>query len=151
MRISTRCRYGIRMLLDIAIHSNNGPIRTQDIAERERLPLKYLEKLVRLLKDAELVSSKRGPGGGHVLIREPQTITFGELIRILEGKEEIIDCFEEGDGHETVPSYAANIFWDKVNYKLTDLMDSMTLADIMEEGLQYNELKKLQTNTPTAN
>jgi Rrf2 family protein len=126
------------MLLDIAFHMEKGPIRTQDIAEREQLPLKYLEKLVRLLKNANIVSSKRGPGGGHKLIKEPKSITLGELIRVLEGKEKIIDCHDADIDLGTKSSCAAHIFWDKVNGGVTSMVDEVTLADIMKEADKHH-------------
>ena len=92
MKLSTRSRYGTRMLLDIAMHGTDGPVTIMDISERLDLPVKYLEKLVRLLKKGKYIKSKRGPKGGHILAKDPATVTVGALVRDLEGGISLTEC-----------------------------------------------------------
>ena len=85
MKLSTRSRYGTRMVLDLAKRFNEGPVRIRDISEREGISVKYLEQLVIPLKQANFIKSIRGPKGGHMLARSPEEITVGDVVKALEG------------------------------------------------------------------
>jgi len=84
MKLSTRGRYGTRMMFDLAKHYDQGPVQIGDVARREGSSVKYLEQLIIPLKKAGLVESVRGPKGGHMLARPPEEISVGEIIRVLE-------------------------------------------------------------------
>ena len=84
MKLSTRSRYGTRMLLDMAQHYNQGPVQVGDIAKRQGISVKYLEQIIIPLKRAGYVKSARGPKGGHALARRPEEITVGEIVALLE-------------------------------------------------------------------
>ncbi len=81
MKLTTRSRYGTRMMLDIAMHCQEGPVRIQDIAARQGVSAKYLEKLIRKLKDGGFIKSKRGPRGGHCLAVAPTEISIGAVVQ----------------------------------------------------------------------
>jgi Rrf2 family protein len=97
MRLTTKSRYGTRMMLDLALNAQTGPVRLSDISKRQGLSLKYLEKLIRELKRAGLVKSLRGPYGGYKLAKPMEDITVGDIVRVLEGSDAITDCTENDD------------------------------------------------------
>ena len=135
MKLTTRSKYGTRLLLDIALHSIDGrPVPSKDTAEREKLSLKYLEKLIKLLKQAGYVKGKRGPNGGNVLTREPEDISIGEVARILDGEEQDPGC--EGDV-STCPRAAVCLkrsIWDDASMAMYKMLDSYSLADLMKDA-----------------
>jgi Rrf2 family protein len=92
MRLTTKSRYGTRLILDIALNSQDSPVRLREISKRQNISLKYLEKLVRILKSADIVKSVRGPYGGYLLAKPMEEITIGDIVRALEGSETITDC-----------------------------------------------------------
>ncbi|MBG0789524.1 MAG: RrF2 family transcriptional regulator [Desulfovibrionaceae bacterium] len=135
MKLTTRSRYGTRLLLDIALHSADGaPVPSKDTAEREGLSLKYLEKLIKMLKQAGYVKGKRGPNGGNVLIREPEDISIGEVARILDGEEQVLEC----DCDVTTCPRAAvclrRSIWDDASIAMYKMLDSFSLADLMKDA-----------------
>ena len=94
MRLTTKSRYGTRMVLDIAINGTEKPVPVSEIARRQNISLKYLEKLISKLKQGNIIKSHRGPYGGHMLARPASDITIGELVRLLEDRSAITDCAE---------------------------------------------------------
>ena len=92
MKLTTKTRYGARLLLDIALNQNQGAVRMNDISNRQNISVKYLEQLIRPLKKAHLVNSIRGPKGGHVLAQKPESITLGQVMRLFEGQSDLVDC-----------------------------------------------------------
>ncbi len=135
MKLTTRSRYGTRLLLDIALHSGGGsPVPSKDTADREGLSLKYLEKLIKLLKQGGYVTGKRGPNGGNVLVRRPEDISIGEVARILDGEEQVLGC--EGDV-STCPRAAVCLkrsIWDDASMAMYKMLDSYSLADLMKDA-----------------
>ena len=99
MKVSARAEYGIRALIDLARHYGEGPVQSHDIARRQGLPEPYLNQLMAVLRRAGLVHSKRGPSGGHVLARSPESITVGEAFLVLEGSVAPWLCVEDDDPH----------------------------------------------------
>jgi len=97
MRITTKSRYGTRMVLDIALHGQGGPVPISDIAQRQGISEKYLEKLINELKKAGLITSRRGVGGGHSLARPASRITAGDIVRALEKSETLAPCSDCGE------------------------------------------------------
>ena len=97
MRLTTKSRYGTRLILDLAINAQNGPVPLGDVSKRQNISLKYLEHLIRKLKKAGLIKSQRGPYGGHMLKKLPVDITVGDIVRTLEKTTAITDCAETED------------------------------------------------------
>ena len=97
MRLTTKSRYGTRMVLDLALNSTGSPVRLSEISKRQGISLKYLEKLIRELKMAGFVKSVRGPYGGYMLAKPTKDISVGDIVRVLEGSETITDCTENDD------------------------------------------------------
>lgn len=96
MRLTTKSRYGTRLILDIAVHGKKKPVPLSDVSRRQNISLKYLEQLTRKLKKAEIINSHRGPLGGHMLAKPANDITIGDIVRTLESSTAITDCAEEG-------------------------------------------------------
>ena len=94
MKLSTRSRYGTRMMLDLAQHYGESPVQIGEIARRQDISVKYLEQLIIPLKKAKYIKSIRGPKGGHVLAKPPEEITVGEIVELLEGGINLSDCIE---------------------------------------------------------
>lgn len=141
MRLTTRSRYGTRMALDIAQHCAGGPVRIQDIAERQGVSVKYLEKLIRKLKEAGFVKSKRGPHGGHSLARPASEIPMGEVVRVLEGDDNLVECRAGKDGCDRMDVCLTRRLWVEAAEAMYDRLNSFTLADMLEDALKCVDLE----------
>lgn len=95
MRLTTKSRYGTRLLLDLAMYSQSKPVRLRDVSKRQGISLKYLEKIIRKLKLAGYVKSSRGPYGGYMLAKPTKEISVGDIVRIMEDSQTITDCTEK--------------------------------------------------------
>ena len=131
--ISTRGRYALRVLIDLADHSSGNYIPMKDVAERQKLSLKYLERILPLLVSAGLVEGVHGKGGGYKLSRKPAKITVGEVLRAAEGDIAPVACLEcnadicsRQDTCRTLP------MWVKLDEMINNYLDSVTIKDLME-------------------
>lgn len=131
MKLTTRARYGTRALLDIALHPG-GPVQLKHVAARQGISKKYLEQLLAPLKQAGIVITQRGPAGGYQLAREPAELGLGEILRVLEGPLELVDCVRgEGDDCARAPECAARALWVKVAVAIEGTLDQVTLGDMI--------------------
>ncbi|MFF2094054.1 MULTISPECIES: cysteine metabolism transcriptional regulator CymR [Paenibacillus] len=124
MKISTKGRYGLTIMMELAAKYGEGPISLKSIAERNQLSEHYLEQLVAPLRNAGQVKSIRGAYGGYILSKEPETITAGDIIRILEGPISPVDFTEEDDP-------AKRDLWLRIRDSIAEVLDSTTLADLV--------------------
>ena len=92
MRLTTMSRYGTRAIFDIAYNSTGAPVQVKDIAERQQIPIKYLEQIFHKLKKAAFIKSERGPGGGYRLTKDPSEITVGDIIRAVKEDTDLVAC-----------------------------------------------------------
>ena len=138
MRVSTRGRYGTRLMVDLAQRFTDGPIPLAEIAKRQDLSAKYLEQLIILLKGANLIRSARGRRGGYMLARKPEDISVGEIVETLEGKLAVVDCVEEPDSCYRSPECPTRGIWVGVTEVLKKQLFSLSLQDILgrSEGLE---------------
>ena len=131
MKVSTRAEYGLRALIDLAMHYGEGPVQSRDIAARQGLPEPYLNQLMTSLRRAGLVSSKRGPAGGHALARAPEAINLREAFGVLEGTTSPWWCVETA---EPDCLYAAGCslrpVWQAITGAVEQVLGAMTLADL---------------------
>ena len=134
MRISTRGRYGLRAMLELARAFGNGPLRMSAIAERQVLSRKHLHALLTSLKSAELVRSVRGPGGGFVLTRSPDQIKLSEVVCALEGPLSLVDCLPNGRTCNRVNRCSASRIWAEVSSAAENVLDNLTLQDMAALG-----------------
>ncbi|ACV68170.1 RrF2 family transcriptional regulator [Desulfohalobium retbaense] len=134
MRLSTRSRYGIRLMLDIAQQGQHGPVALRDVADRQDISLKYLEKLSRRLRESGFLMSRLGAKGGYVLGRPAAEITIKELIESLEGHVGLVQCWLEEKACSRVDQCLAYSLWARINEVLARELNAITLADMLFEN-----------------
>jgi len=141
MKFSTKARYGLRAILDMAIYQNSGPITLNSIAERQGLSEGYLEQLMAPLKKSGIVKSIRGAQGGYILAKQPKDITTGEVIRALEGPIAPVACVSEDYPEECdrAEGCVTRMVWAKVRDSIAGALDSLTLQDLVEESRKQTE------------
>ena len=141
MKLSTRGRYGIHAMYDLAVHYGDGPQSIKCIAERQGIPEAYLEQLIAMLRRAELVLSNRGAQGGYRLARSPEQITVGDVLRALEGGLNLVECLEEDETCGRSCDCPSRIVWIKLRDGLNRVVDGITLRDMVEEQAAQEEGK----------
>lgn len=143
MKLSTRSRYGTRLLLDMARHFNEGPIQLGEIAKRQGVSLKYLEQIIIPLKKARYIESVRGPKGGHILARPPAEITVAEIVILLEDGFPLVECIENPSVCDRSPICSTRLLWKAVSEAMVVQMQ-VTLADLVaqSEALEQEFQKK---------
>ena len=134
MQLTTRSRYGLRMLLDIALHGGDGPVRIQDIAKRRNISVKYLEQLIRALKKAGFIHSKRGPKGGHVLAVPADQIRVGDVVRALESRPELTECVGNPETCLIANDCVTRQIWAKATASVFRELDAICIADLMVQA-----------------
>ena len=136
MRLTTKSRYGTRLILDLAIYAKKGPVPLGDVAKRQNISVKYLEQLILKLKKAGLVESQRGPFGGHMLAKPPNEITIGDIVRILEGSAAITDCAEMDEQLCAECNRAGDCLsrwvWVEASKVMFDRLDQITVESIIK-------------------
>ena len=134
MKFSTKGRYALRIMADLAIHDNGEYIRLKDIAERQSITLKYMEQIMPLLTRAGYVRSYRGNNGGYMLARKPREYTVGEILRTTEGSLAPIPCIEEQPNQCPRKEYCPTLsFWEGLGKLIDEYVDGVTLADLIEK------------------
>lgn len=135
MLISTRGRYALRVLIDLAEHNDGKYIPMKDVAERQNISLKYLERILPVLTQSKLVIGQHGKGGGYRLSRSPDEYTAGEILRLTEGNLAPISCLEcNAEPCERAAECRTLEMWSNF-YKMTnDYFDNITIADLMKTG-----------------
>jgi Rrf2 family iron-sulfur cluster assembly transcriptional regulator len=134
MKLSTRSRYGTRLLLDMAQHYDQGPIQLGDIAKRQDISVKYLEQIIIPLKKANYVLSVRGPKGGHFLAKPPEDITLGEIVALLEEGLSLVECSEHAEVCGRSATCPTRPIWKEAAQAMFDKLDAITLADLAERA-----------------
>ena len=134
MKLSTRSRYGTRILLDLARHNKQGPVQIGEISKRQDISVKYLEQLIRPLKQAELVESVRGPKGGHLLVKKPEDITLGQIVRLFEGQSDLVECVSNPEKCNMADDCQVRLAWSDATRVLYEKLDSTTIADLLESN-----------------
>ena len=133
MKLSTRSRYGTRILVDLARNSHQGPVQIGEISKRQDISVKYLEQLIRPLKQADLVNSVRGPKGGHLLAVKPEEITLGQIVRLFEGQSELVECISNPEKCSMSDDCQVRLAWGDATRVLYEKLDNTTIADLMVE------------------
>lgn len=142
MILSTKGRYGLRAVVDLAVHSEEGPVSIHSIAGRQNLTERYLEQLIGKLKKAGLVKSVRGASGGYLLARRPEEISVGEVLRVLEGDLKPIDCagLDEGEvSCEASGSCVTRYVWQKVYQSIEDTVNHIYLDELVSQSRALSE------------
>lgn len=137
MKISTKGRYALRMVIDIAQNSGGSWVAIKDIAGRQSISTKYLEQIVTHLTRANLLRSGRGPQGGYMLTKKPEDYTAGEIIRSIEGSLAPVACLGESVNSCERKDFCMTLkFWEGLYAVINSYMDSVTLKDLMESNQQ---------------
>ena len=133
MKISSKGRYALRLMLDIAQHDNGSPVRIKDISSRQEISDKYLEQIISILNKAGFVRSIRGPQGGYLLTRKPEEYTVGMILRLTEGSLAPVACLEDATNQcERSQCCATLSVWEKLDKAINDVVDHITLAELLE-------------------
>lgn len=133
MKISTKGRYAIRLMIDIAMNDNGEPVRIKDIAKRQEISDKYLEQIISVLNKAGYVKSVRGPQGGYMLTRKPGEYTAGMILRLTEGSLAPVSCLEFEINDCVRQEQCATLeLWKRVDNAVKSVVDNITLEDLVE-------------------
>lgn len=134
MLISTRGRYALRVMIDLAEHSDGGFVAMKEVAERQQISLKYMERILPLLVEARLVEGMRGKGGGYRLTRDPDEYPVGEILRVTEGSLAPVACLVEKAPPCRLSSSCRTLpLWKELDALVNRFLDSKTLADLVKE------------------
>lgn len=135
MKISTKGRYALRMMADLAQHRSDGFIALKDIAKRQNISKKYLEQIVPLLNKAELLHTNRGYQGGYSLSKAPDKYTVGEILRVTEGSLSPVVCLQHGENDCPQRAECVTLpIWDGLYKVINDYLDSITLMDVINNS-----------------
>lgn len=135
MKISTKGRYALRMLLDLAEHSADGYVALKDIAERQHISKKYLEQIVPMLNRAHILKTNRGYQGGYMLADDPDKYTVGMILRLTEGSLAPVACLENGNvGCERAADCMTLPVWRGLYKVINDYLDGITLRDLLDRS-----------------
>jgi Rrf2 family protein len=140
MKISTKVRYGARAMLELASHYGKGPIDLKEIAKKEDISLKYLEQVIIPLRTAGLVKAIRGSKGGYSLAKPPSEILLNDLVEILEGPLDLVECLHNPSTCKKVQTCVTRDVWKEVQEAIYRIFHSITLEDMLnrkeeKEGL----------------
>ena len=136
MKLSTKGKYGVRAVFEIARHYGNGPISIKEISERQGISFSYLEQILHKLGKAGLIDSVRGPAGGYLLARQPSELTIGDIVRVLEGPIALSHCLEPGESADCYQAddCVARMVWAKVGAKIEEALDSISFDDLLQRN-----------------
>ncbi len=138
MKLTTKGRYGLRAVIDLAMYAKAEPVSLSDVAERQNISISYLEQLVAKLKKAGIVQSTRGAQGGYALAKAPEEISVGEILRALEGSLSPVDCSAidgEGETECSASNFCVTKYvWKRINDSINETVNNMFLSELLEES-----------------
>ena len=141
MLVPQKCQYALRAIFELAKHKGQGPVKIAEIAEVQAIPPRFLEVILSQLKQAGFVTSQRGKQGGYRLVRSPEELTIGEVIRFIEGPIGPVDCMV-GESEQNCPLYGDCVFlpmWERVRKAISGVYDTTTFQDLLEEERRRSE------------
>ncbi len=134
MKISTKGRYALRLMIDLALNNTGENVSIKAISARQNISTKYLEQIISMLNRAGYVKSERGSNGGYKLTKKPEEYTVGMILRLTEGSLAITTCTEDEQNQcERYGSCPTVHLWEKLNKAISDVVDNITIADLAEE------------------
>lgn len=133
MKLSTRGRYGVRLMFDLALHAGNGPVSLKDIAARQEISEKYLSNLIAPLRNSGLINSVRGAQGGYVLGKDPREITLKDILLVLEGPMHLVECTGQPEICNRSKDCLVRDVWSEVGSSMLDALASFTLDSMVEK------------------
>ena len=133
MKISTKGRYALRMLIDLAEHRNNGYIALKEISERQNISKKYLEQIIPLFNKTDFLRANRGSQGGYMLAKSPEKYTVGEILRLTEGSLSPVDCVDQDPIEcDRCADCATLPIWQGLSKVINEDLDGITLQDVID-------------------
>lgn len=133
MKVSTKGRYALRVMIDLATNQTEEPIRLKDVAARQEISLKYLEQIISMLTKAGYLNSVRGSNGGYQLKKKPSEYTVGMILRTTEGSLAPVSCIEDTENVcQRSGNCATAMIWKKMNDAVNDVVDGITLQDLVD-------------------
>ena len=152
MKVSTRSRYGVAAMVDLAQQYGKGPVSLRSVAERQEISEHYLEQLIAILRKAGLVRSVRGAQGGYVLSKQPSEIRIGDIVRAMEGPLVAVDCLlaDQDENNPYCPkacSCIRRVIWQKMSEGVSRALDGIILADFcaLQIGIKHRERGEQQS------
>ncbi len=142
MRFSTKARYGLRFLIDLALNYKDAPVRLRDVARREGISKKYLEHIVSALAAHGFVRAMRGSKGGFVLAKPMERIFVLDVIEALEGKLSVVECILMPEICDRSPDCVARMLWARVNEAIRQTLKGITLKDLHDEAMRCRRTGK---------
>lgn len=142
MRLTTKGRYAVTAMLDLALNANDGPVSLADISRRQEISLSYLEQLFSRLRRNDLVSSVRGPGGGYRLAREKEAISVAEVIDAVNESIDATRCKGQGDCQLDGTTCLTHHLWCRLSEQIHDFLSAITLAELVHEAEQKQEQRQ---------
>ncbi len=133
MKLSTRSRYGVRLMLELALNYGKGPIYLKDIARSEEISEKYLGQIIIPLKSSGLVNSTRGAHGGYLLSRPPSSITIRDIVDVLEGGLSLVECVQNPSQCTRINICVSRNVWAALENKINETLQSVTLEDLITQ------------------
>ncbi|MFV9615292.1 MAG: Rrf2 family transcriptional regulator [Gammaproteobacteria bacterium] len=137
MRLTTKGRYAVTAVLDLALHHDNGPVSLAAISERQGISLSYLEQLFAKLRRNNIVSSTRGPGGGYSLTNTVNDVSVSDIILAVDETCKVVDC-DESDGCHGNYQCLTHDLWQELSNEIRTFLDGITLADIMTQDVVHD-------------
>jgi len=143
MRLTTKGRFAVTAMIDLALRQDNGPVTLSGISQRQEISLSYLEQLFGKLRRHELVESVRGPGGGYTLARQPEKVTVADIIIAVDEPLDATQCggkenCHSGTGRENGSRCMTHDLWATLNTKMVEYLDSVSLKDLVDQQKQKN-------------
>lgn len=144
MKLSTRTRYGIRAMLELACNYGKGPLRLKIIAQHQDISAKYLEQLIAMLKTAGFVRSVRGSKGGYVLAKPPAQINLKDCFNCLEGTVAAVDCIDDESYCDRQADCVLRLVWKQLSQAIASLLQDITLQDLVDKAEKRDKTSDYQ-------
>jgi Rrf2 family protein len=144
MKFSTRARYGTRILLELSLHWGERPMLLKEIAQRQQIPLPYLQQLIRPLVKAGIIKTTRGARGGVSLLKPPKEVILSEVIKLLEGSIAPVACVDNPELYPRSDTCVTHDIWAEVKRAMYGVLESTSFEDLVERQKQKGTLKQLK-------
>lgn len=139
MKLSTRSRYGARLMIELAMNYGKGPMSIAEISRKQHIPLKYLEQIIIPLKKAKMITSVRGPKGGHMLSAPPSRISLWDILLLLETKSSLVDCLTDEDACAHARTCAVRPVWYQALNAMKKVLKKASLQTVMDSHVQTRQ------------
>ncbi len=143
MMLTKMTRFGTRAVFDIAYNSSGLPVQVKDIAQRQELPLKFLEQIFHKFKKADFIKSQRGKHGGYVLTKDPSEITVGDIARAVDEQLDLVCCVGDARTCQRTEQCPTRPVWEETSRRVQEYLDSVTIADLCEDACKKGVKQEL--------